>query len=284
MEPYYWDEQIEYLKTSTSLFYNDDYIEFLVERLWRIDRPVRVVDFGCGYGHLGIRLLPLLPEGSEYVGIDAGIKLIEHARKICSELPYRMQFFTGDVHHFDFTEKYDLAVCHALLLHMNDPIAVLNRMADCVKKEGRVIAFEPHWIGTNASFHFDGLDQSAVIPLGQLQALFERDAQRTGKDGNIGLKLPLYFNRIGLSDVQCRVSDKVNIYDPSTTGETRMYEGLRFNDPGERISFTEKLLARGMSEEEANRQYECEKMLSERFTPSMAATYAAGMKITFGTV
>jgi SAM-dependent methyltransferase len=284
MKPYYWDGQIEYLKKSTTLYYNDDYIEFLVDRIWKIDRPVRVVDFGCGFGHLGLRLLPMLPDGSEYVGIDAGTRLIEHAKEIFRDLPYLTEFITGDLNTVSFKDKFDIAVCHGVLLHMKDPILVLKKMIDCVKKDGKVIAFEPHWIENNASFHFEGINQSTVIPLGQLQELFERDSKRTGKDGNIGIKLPLYFNRLGLRDVQCRVSDKVNIYDPTTNGEANVYEAMQFSAPGERTAVIQNLLERGMSMDEAIRQYECEKALSEIFIPSMAATYAAGMKITFGTV
>ncbi|OZB96846.1 trans-aconitate 2-methyltransferase [Paenibacillus sp. XY044] len=284
MEPYYWDGQIEYLKRSTALYYNDDYIDFLIHRVWNIHHPVRIVDFGCGYGHLGLRLLPLLPAGSEYVGVDAGVNLIEHARELFRNLSYRTEFIAADFNSVSFDAEFDLAVCHAVLLHMNDPFSTLKRMIASVKPEGKVAAFEPHWIGNSANFHLDGIDQSTVIPLGQLQELFERDLKRTGKDGNIGLKLPLYFNRLGLRNVQCRLSDKVNIYDPTAKMGADIYEAMQFSNPGERSAFIDSLLERGMSMEEAIRQYECENAMSELFTSSTAATYAAGMKITFGTV
>jgi len=32
-----------------------------VTRVWKLDQPCRVVDFGCGYGKFGTMLLPLLP-------------------------------------------------------------------------------------------------------------------------------------------------------------------------------------------------------------------------------
>lgn len=54
--------------------------------------------------------------------------------------------------------------------------------------------------------------------------------------------------------------------------------------PGNQETFINNLIERGMTLDEAIRQYESEKYLSETFTSSMAATYAAGMKITFGTV
>jgi SAM-dependent methyltransferase len=286
MEPYYWDGKIEYLQKSASLYYNDDYIKFLVETVWKIDSPVHIIDFGCGFGHLGQRLLPLLPDGSKYTGIDAGTQLIAHAQKLFKESPYDTEFIIGDFNTVVFDKKYDIAVCHGVLLHMIEPMLLLNKMISCVKKEGKVIACEPHWIGNNASFYFEGVEQSSVIPLGQLQELFERDVKRTGKDGNIGLKLPLYFSSLGLRDVQCRASDKVNILDSAVDKqeESKLYEAMKFSGPGDREAFISGLLERGMLPEEAERQYAAEKHLSVTFTASMAATYAAGMKITFGTV
>lgn len=82
MSDYYWDDQMEYLRNTRWLYYNDDYLEFLVQRVWKIENPVDLIDYGCGYGYLGLKLLPLLPEGSTYTGIDKGKELIRQAREI----------------------------------------------------------------------------------------------------------------------------------------------------------------------------------------------------------
>lgn len=58
MSEYYWDSQIEYLKRTRDLYYNDDYLEFLVKSVWRITESVNIIDFGCGFGYLGLKLLP----------------------------------------------------------------------------------------------------------------------------------------------------------------------------------------------------------------------------------
>ncbi|RNB80338.1 hypothetical protein EDM59_23600 [Brevibacillus nitrificans] len=137
-----------------------------------------------------------------------------------------------------------------------------------------------------ASYSFEGIDQSSVIPLGILQRLFERDANRTGKDGNIGLKLPLLFQQLGLREVQCRQSDKMNVSNPVLAPEeaAKLCEALAFSAPGEAETFINCLQQRGLSREEAAQQYEAEKLLSESFTKSVPLVYAACMKITFGTV
>ncbi|SDX20718.1 bifunctional 2-polyprenyl-6-hydroxyphenol methylase/3-demethylubiquinol 3-O-methyltransferase UbiG [Paenibacillus sp. CF384] len=286
MEHYYWDEQIAYLKRSASLYYNDDYIQFLIERVWKIDSPVNIIDYGCGFGHLGLRLMPLLPSGSTYSGIDAGSKLIDHARALFNEAPYDTEFMNGDFLTYKFEKKYDIALCHAVLLHMTDPMQLLRKMIDCVKKDGKIITFEPHWNGNHAGFYLEGVDQSRIMPLGLLQELFERDVKCTGKDGNIGAKLPLYFNQLGLRQVECRVSDRVNVLDPTVDDQNRAerYEAMRFSDPGERETYIRNLLLRGMQLDEAERQYEAERLIASAFTSTSAAAYAPGMRITFGTV
>ena len=57
--------------------WNDDYARFLISQVWKIEHPVSVLDCGCGYGFLGLLLLPHLPEGSTYTGIDFAEDLVK---------------------------------------------------------------------------------------------------------------------------------------------------------------------------------------------------------------
>ncbi|WP_199614725.1 class I SAM-dependent methyltransferase [Paenibacillus alkalitolerans] len=286
MEQYYWDGKIDYLSNTRGLYYNDDYIEFLVRTVWKIERPVRIIDFGCGYGFLGLKLLPFLPQGSTYTGIDAGVQLIERARKVYKDLPYEAEFIAADIWDANIERKYDMAVCHAFLLHISDPIEMLKKMLNCVTDRGKIACFEPHWISAMANQHLHEIRQSQIIQLGLLQKLFEDDALRTGKDGNIGMKLPIYLTKLGVKNVECRVSDKVNFLNPYS--KTNLFESLREDGvgahPGEREPFIRNLVDRGVSEEEARQQYENELLFSITFDNDSWFTCASNMKITFGTV
>lgn len=104
MSEYYWDKKVEYLRNTRWLYYNDDYLEFLVKGVWKIKGPVNIIDFGCGYGYLGLKLLPLLPEGSTYTGIDKGTELISKAKEIFQELPYTAEFIIGDIEEIKIRE------------------------------------------------------------------------------------------------------------------------------------------------------------------------------------
>lgn len=291
MGEYYWDTQIEYLRNSRVLFYNDDYIEFLVRTVWKIENPVHLIDFGCGYGYLGLKLLPLLPKGSTYTGIDLGDKLLHEARELFAPLPYKAVFLQGDIQEISLERKYDIAISHAFLLHVPNPMDTLKKMIDCVVDTGKVITFEPHWISNASNFYLQGHDQSRFVQLGLLQKLYEQDAARSGKDGNIGMKIPIYLSRLGLKDIECRVSDKVNFLHPNMEVDsknrlyTRLLESGYADAPNEdRDVFINNLIERGATVEEAEIQYENELFLSKELNLESYLTYASNMKITFGSV
>ncbi|MFD0868324.1 MULTISPECIES: methyltransferase domain-containing protein [Paenibacillus] len=290
MSEYYWDNKVDYLSNTRGLYYNDDYLEFLVGTVWKINAPVNVIDFGYGYGYLGLKLLPLLPEGSSYTGLDRGEELIRTAREVFRTLPYSARFIAGDLEELQVERKYDIAVCHAFLLHMTEPKKMLRKMIDSVVDEGRVICFEPHWITGMAGYHLEGADSSRIIPLDILQKLYEKDGARTGKDGNIGIKLPIYMSQLGLRNVQCRVSDKVNFLDQTMEQPDKedLFRSIQADGfaakPGNQEQFVRSLEKRGLTPEEARRQYEAEVLLSGLFNMDSYLAYAPAMKISFGTV
>ena len=74
-----WGLEKDFLHSSRKNMWNNDYFEFLVKCVWKIDKPVRIIDFGCGYGFLAQMLWPLIPGGSSYKGIDISEELIKDA-------------------------------------------------------------------------------------------------------------------------------------------------------------------------------------------------------------
>ncbi|MNZ78508.1 hypothetical protein D3C78_970850 [compost metagenome] len=290
MGEYYWDEKIDYLMNTRNLYYNDDYFEFLVKSVWKITNPVRVIDFGCGYGYLGLKLLPLLPEGSTYTGVDLGEKLLRKAEEIYKDLPYQVEFIQCDVNEYRSDDTYDIAICHALLLHMSDPIRTLTNMISNISNQGRIICFEPHWIANMANFNLFDTPQSSIVRLGLLQKLFEMDQAKSGRDGNIGIKIPSYLSQLGLKNIECRLSDKVVFLDSNIAEEKRkklfgslVEDGIGSN-PGDREEFIRGLVIRGMSSKEAEEEYEAELEIYKHFSINSMFTGSFNMKITTGIV
>jgi SAM-dependent methyltransferase len=290
MSDYYWDSKIDYLSKTRGLYYNDDYLEFLIKNVWKITSPVRIIDFGCGYGYLGTKFLPLIPGGSTYTGVELGNKLIDRAESIFKDTPFKTQFILGDIQKIELEQKYDIVVCHAFLLHVENPKEILQKMIGCLVEGGRIICFEPHWISTMANYYLDGYNLSEFVQLGFLQKLFERDTQRSGKDGNIGIKVPVYLSQLGVKQIECRVSDRVNFLDPNsnTLEMDDLYTALKEDgfgaDPGAEETFIASLVDRGASYEEAKNEYKTESLLSKFFKSEAFLTCAANMKITTGVI
>lgn len=290
MEGYYWDTKLEYLKRTRDLYYNDDYIEFLVKHVWKLTKPVHILDFGCGYGYLGLKLLPLLPMGSKYTGVDKGKQLISQAKELFHNSPYETEFILTDTNEIQLERKYDIAVSHAFLLHMSEPKKILQKMVNSVVDGGKIICFEPHWISSMSSYYIDGYKQSQIVQLGILQKLFEEDTEHTGKDGNIGVKVPQYLSELGVKNIECRVSDKVNFLDPNVNrkDKEKLYNSLLEDGigkaPTNRETFIQGLISRGVTREEAHKQYESELLLSQLFSINSSLVCAPSMKITFGEI
>jgi SAM-dependent methyltransferase len=286
MEKYYWDTQLEYLKRTRDLYYNDDYLEFLVNSVWKISKPVHIIDFGCGYGYLGLKLLPLLPKGSKYTGIDKGQQLINKAIEYFHGLPYESEFFVADTNEIELEGKYDIAVCHAFLLHMSEPQKMLQRMVNSIVNDGKIICFEPHWISGMSSYELGGYEQSQIVPLGILQKLFEESTN----DGNIGAKVPKYLSGLVVKNIECRVSDKVNFLysDKNQQDKKKLFNSLKEDgvggEPINKDQFIESLTKRGVTFKEAQEQFEAELLLSQVFNMDSSLIYAPSMKITFGDI
>lgn len=290
METYDWNSKLTYLKNTRDLYYNDDYVSFLVNIVWKITKPVHIVDYGCGYGYLGLVLMPLLPEGSKYTGIDSGETLLAEARELFRLLPYESQFLEGDATEIELNDTYDIAICHAFLLHMSSPKTMLQKMMHSVKSGGKIICFEPHWISNMSSYSLNGEKQSEIIRLGALQQLFESDTQRSGKDGNVGMKVPTFLSELGAKNIECRVSDKVNFLDSNMQHNDKqsLYHSLKeegiAGNPGDKEQFIDRLMTRGLTYNDALAQYEAELRFFKVFQMHSSLVYAPNMKITFGDI
>ncbi|WP_242255477.1 class I SAM-dependent methyltransferase [Bacillus cereus group sp. BfR-BA-01379] len=290
METYDWNSKLTYLKNTRDLYYNDDYVSFLVNTVWKITKPVHIVDYGCGYGYLGLVLMPLLPEGSKYTGVDSGETLLSEARELFRLLPYEAEFLEGDAIEIELNDTYDIAICHAFLLHMSSPKMMLQKMMHSIKKGGKIICFEPHWISNMSSYFLNGETQSEIIRLGALQQLFESDMQRSGKDGNIGMKIPMFLSELGVKNIECRVSDKVNFLDSNMQHNDKqsLYYSLKeegiAGNPGDKQQFIDRLMTRGLTYDDALAQYEAELRFFKAFQMHSSLVYAPNMKITFGDI
>ena len=257
-----WGDKLDYLLKSRFLYHNDDYLEFLVSKVWKLDKACRIVDFGCGFGFMGLKLLPLLPEGSSYTGIDTSPQLLKKAKEIFGESSYDADFLQSDVHNVPIEDNlYDLALCHALLMHSERPENIISEMLRVTKPGGMVIACEANRIAHAALVYVDEFEEHPCFDLGFSQRYYGWYRKEKDLDYNIGIKMPVLFRKAGLENIESRLCDRVNCLFPTMNAENheKMYQAVSEEGLGTRIDderakeIRDEYVQCGISEEEAER-------------------------------
>jgi ubiquinone/menaquinone biosynthesis C-methylase UbiE len=258
----YWDDADEYLRQSYILHHNEDYLEFLVRRVWKLDQICRLGEFGCGFGRIGLQLMPLLAQGSTYTGIDQSAKLIAKGRQVWASTPWLAEFHEGSIYETPFSDNsFDVAMTHTVLMHVPYPVKVLQEMIRVTRPGGLVITCEANRNAHTAMLHIDEVNHQETVPLAVFQTINREIRKRTGVDHNIGAKLPVLMHKAGLKQVQVRVSDAARfLYPPLDTDyKNRLFKAIcdqgygqpRPNDE-QRERWKASLMDYGISEQDAD--------------------------------
>ncbi len=97
------------------------------------ERGERILDLGCGTGHLTARISD---SGANTVGLDASKAMISNARDSYPEC----EFVREDARDFSFDEPFDAVFSNAVLHWIPDQDAVLESVADALGPGGRFVA------------------------------------------------------------------------------------------------------------------------------------------------
>ena len=210
-----WGLKKKYLHSTRQNLWNNDYFEFLVKCVWKINKPVRIIDFGCGYGYLAQMLLPLVPKGSIYKGVDISEDLIGEAREIFSG-SNEVCFEVADLHEYEPDAKYDIAICQAVLRHLTKPEDIVKKMIGAVKENGLVICIEPSRRLENAGLF---VDNSSYDPFENDDFLKQRwlsEEQSGDRDYQVGVRVPVFMKKMGLKNIGVRINDYVDFVSSGT--------------------------------------------------------------------
>lgn len=203
----YWGKKLDYLKGTRQDLWNDDYFEFLVQRVWCFNEPIDILDYGCGYGYLGLKLLPSLPEGSTYTGIDVNEDLISEAREMFISTSFKTEFILQDIYEFKSNKQYDLTICQAVLRHASHPTEILSNMVDATKSGGKVICIEVNRMNEASGYYNSRMPYNPFAQLDAFKTMWEEEASQ--RDYAIGIKIPSMMNQLGLVNIDVRLNDRV---------------------------------------------------------------------------
>jgi SAM-dependent methyltransferase len=166
----------------------------------------RCVDLGCGGGHVTLELARRVGPSGHVTGIDLDEELLAFATtEAATRGLENVTFHVGPVE--DYVETgLDLAFSRMLLSHVQDPVAVVRRMAEAVRSGGTVIVEDVHFAGCFTEPGCPAYDRWV--------AWFCEAVRDNGGDLDIGPRLPTLLRGAGLSDVGVRVAQAAFLDGP----------------------------------------------------------------------
>lgn len=284
----YWNDQIAYQEKIQKDLWNEDYVQFLINNVWKIHKPMTVLDCGCGYGALGLMLLPMLPKNSKYIGVDFAEAMIEKAKKNFDKESYNSQFILADILKYETREKYDMVICQSLLRHVNDGKSMLRKMIDFLKPGGLLVCVECNREFESHGLYVSGMAYEYLCANTGLENMWLRQLETQGRDYSIAIKIPQYLQEAGLKNIGCRINDKVILIEPEMSNYKQKLKDLveteawfDFNDEDKKIT---DLIKHGMTHVEAREFCEQQREIGQNIKNNDAISIVKirGMIITYG--
>lgn len=209
----YWKNRLECTKDWKMVFYNEDYLAFLVRDVWKLDRPMKILDCACGYGYLGLQLMPLLPQGSTYTGVDICETYLEEGRRLFQELPYRADFVQADFLEYEVKNKYDLVISQIFLSYVAEPEKVLAKMKRALKPGGMLVVMDENDALMEASTFIATARGEVKKDIPDPVEVWEYSRRRKEYDWRLGTRLPWMLHKLGMKRIEARMSDLIYIYE-----------------------------------------------------------------------
>ncbi len=285
----YWNKRYDELIAMNDQALNDDYLRFLIKDVWKISSAVDIAEFGCGYGYLGLKLLPLLPEGSSYTGYDISSELINHGKQLFKTHQLYGQFIECDLNDYQVMTEYDLVICKSFLQHHNKPIKMLEKMKSSGKSSALIVCIEENRLIRNDGLYIEDL----YDPIEKAQILKKNwvsEFQNDGRDYYLGFRIPSEMEKLGLVDVSIRSNDCVQYISQHNENYNHQVDLLKttmiWDQPfsNERIkNIFNYFQSRGLSKEDIKRYIDGEIKYAHHLnhhTPNIVRTL--GLYITYG--
>ena len=122
-------------------------LEGVTRRLIRecaIERGMRVLDFGCGAGDVALLVAESVGPDGAVLGVDREERAVALSRRRASEAGYdHVAFAVGDEAALSDYGRFDAAIGRFVLIHQNDPVTTVRRVAEVVRPGGIVAFLEP---------------------------------------------------------------------------------------------------------------------------------------------
>ncbi|MEZ4239914.1 MAG: class I SAM-dependent methyltransferase [Myxococcota bacterium] len=155
-------------------------------------RPgMRVLDLGCGLGHVASIAAEIVGAEGAVVGIDNQARMIEVANSRASA---NVRFLEGDVRTWRDAEPFDAIIGRLILFHLPDAVAVLQHHMEGLKPDGLVLSLD---------FDLASIRAEPQIPtIAKYNEWLLAGFRSVGANPVLGARLILLLAEAGLAGVQ----------------------------------------------------------------------------------
>jgi ubiquinone/menaquinone biosynthesis C-methylase UbiE len=161
----------------------------VLARLPRI-HDASVLDLGCGQGNT-TRCLADVLDPTLCIGLEYDPGLVEYANTRVDN-PSCVRFQQGDATQLPFADaSFDVVFCRYLLIHMADPVRVVQEMMRVVRPGGFAVAYE-------GDFSVVGTSHPPCAALGTIHTVW----QGLFQNPPAGRRLVHYFRDAGASEIR----------------------------------------------------------------------------------
>lgn len=208
----------EWITDARDYWWNVDYLELILERN-NLKDVTSIADIGCGKGYMTFKLIPLLKKLKNCTGVDIEATHIQDAILTSKDFPnISFNFNVGLAENLKIADSsIDLTVCQTLLLHVKDPLKVINEMKRITKRDGTIIAIETNnainslvansFVGETNSEHIDNIPKT--IAKLKYDLTIQKGIYNLGEGYlSIGDYVPKLFLEAGLKDITVSIVDK----------------------------------------------------------------------------
>jgi 2-polyprenyl-3-methyl-5-hydroxy-6-metoxy-1,4-benzoquinol methylase/DNA-binding XRE family transcriptional regulator len=288
----FWERKLEYLLRTRKTFWNTDYMKFLIDTVWKVDSAVKILDCGCGYGSLGLIMMPLLPEGSTYTGIDFADELIEQGKKMFLNSGIHGEFIKKDFYEYPVTEKYDIVICQAVLRHLGTSERFISKMLQHGKENALIVCIDTNREIECDGLYVEGMDYMYLCDHTGMEKHWKTELNSEGRDYAAAMRTAYSLKKLGVENIEIRMNDKVSFVHPEIKDYNQTVEDfMEFNDWN--YGLDEKQLEKsvqymmnhGMSRKEADSFLRKSYVIGDYFKENkghVSYTHFYGKMITFG--
>ena len=216
----------DFFGTYRDFWWNKSFLNLLAKRL-QLNNHFQMLDVGCGQCHWSRLLATYLGSPGKVYGVDNDKKWSKGEAEIKAyfrEAGVDFELKKGNAEDLPYDDcTFDLVTCQTLLIHVQDPIRVINEMKRVLKPGGTILCVEPNNLVQSLTKSSVSIDDpiEEVLDHVKYALIFERGKKKLGLgDNSLGDLVPGFLSQAGFDHVEVRLSDKaIPMYPPYNTDE-----------------------------------------------------------------